>query len=152
MLTLTGDYGTFDLEVTFENLNTRFTLVNGFCGNLAEAILTLSPDRDVYFVTYNVDDTDNLEEISTRGTMHFLEHTTHVVVASDDVFLDSYGVNDQKVIEEFYDGKLIKGTRKMIQDHYTTDTFMDDFEKYLEFAKKALDLEVDGVSYDYNVM
>lgn len=149
MLTLTGDFGTLDLDSSLANAHTRFALANGFCGNLAEAILEIDPTRSIYFVSYEIDDETELEQLSNAGTDAFLSSTTHVVVTSSDgLFLDSYGIDSRSGIESFYDGTLIRGSRVMLRNHYVTDAYTTDRSAYSHFATSAISLEDATVRFD----
>lgn len=144
MFTLTADFGTIELPSGLLDASTRSALANGFCGNLAEAILDTSPDREVYFVAYEINSEAELALVDQEGPEAFLGVTTHVAVtAAGGGFLDSYGVHSRGDIESFYGGILVKGTREMIQRNYITQGFEQDKASYKEFAAEALALEVD---------
>lgn len=149
MLTLTGDFGPLLLDSSIDNPASRFALANGLCGNLAEAILEIDPTRSIYFVSYEIDDETELEQLSNAGTDAFLSSTTHVVVTSSDgLFLDSYGIDSRSGIESFYDGTLIRGSRVMLRNHYVTDAYTTDRNAYSHFATSAISLEDATVRFD----
>lgn len=150
MLTLTGDFGTLDLDSSLANAHTRFALANGFCGNLAEAILDVEPDRAVYFVTYDLEDSEELEVVSDSTDPEiFHNHVTHVLVASPgSMLLDAYGVSSTETLEKFYGGRIIEGTRVMLRKHYVTDSFIQDRESYSVLARSALEIEAQGLEFN----
>ena len=152
MLELQGPFGAFELSGSLIDLETRSALINGLCGNHAKAILELDSDREVHFVSYDIDTPEELAEAHERGVEAFLNCTTHVVVSAEDpnLFLDSYGINSRETIEEFYDGKLIKGTHSQLVTNYITDDYAVDRSKYLEFARESLSFEKQGIGYDYS--
>lgn len=149
MFTLTGDFGDLTLNSGLDDPRTRFALANGFCGNLAEAILESDSTRDVYFVSYDIDNEAELGQLSDTGTAAFLNYTTHVVVSSSGgFFLDSYGVDSRREIESFYDGALILGSREMLRRHYVTNSYTTDRNAYSHFATEAIAREAAGSRFD----
>lgn len=152
MLELQGPFGTFELAGSLTDLETRSALINGLCGNHAKAILELDSDREVYFVSYDIETSDDLNEAHGKGIEAFLNCTTHVVVSTSDPnkFVDAYGVNSREAIEDFYDGTLIKGTFEQLVTNYITDDYTTDQDKYLKFASEALHFENQGIGYDYS--
>lgn len=148
MFTLTADFGTIELASGLDDASTRSALANGFCGNLAAAILSISPSRDVYFLAYDIGSEIELFARDLEGPEDFLKVTTHVAVtAACGGFLDSYGVHSRADIESFYGGTLVRGTRSMIQRNYITPGFECDNAAYIALAKEALGLEVDCENY-----
>ena len=152
MLTLTGDFGDLVLDPTLANAHTRFALANGFCGNLAEAILILSPERPIFFVTYELEDVEALQAVSDSDDPEaFHSHVTHVLVASSKgMLLDSYGVSSAETLEKFYGGRLLEGTRAMLHKHYVTDSFTQDCDAYKVLAQSAFELEALGMEFNRN--
>lgn len=150
MLELHCELGITSLNPTIADKTTRYTLANGLCGNLAQAILEHDPSREVYFVTYDCLNEDDLLEVS-KTPEDFHSKTTHVVIKStDDRFLDSYGSNTREAIEEFYSGKLIKGDHSMLREFYVTEDFKTDKNCYRVLAKSVLDSEKSGISYSHH--
>lgn len=152
MIELQGPFGTFELDGSLTDLETRSALINGLCGNHAKALLELDPSREVYFVSYDIETPERLNEIHVKGVDEFLSCTVHAVVSTDDPskFIDAYGLNSRETIEEFYDGKLIRGTVEQLVTNYITDDYETDQEKYLKLAAEALSLEALNIGYDYS--
>jgi|SRR5699024_4447774 len=150
MLELHCELGTTSISPTIADKTSRYILANGLCGNLAQAILEHDPLREVYFVTYDcLNENDLLEASKTSEDFHL--KTTHVVIKStDDSFLDSYGSNSREEIEEFYSGKLIKGNHSMLREFYITEAFEDDKDCYRILAKSVLDSEKSGINYSHH--
>lgn len=150
MLELHCELGITSLNSTIADKTTRYTLANGLCGNLAQAILEHDPSREVNFVAYDCLNENDLLEVS-KTSEDFHSKTTHVVIKStDDRFLDSYGSNTREEIEEFYSGKLIKGNHSMLREFYVTEAFEADKDCYRILAKSVLDSEKSGISYSHH--
>jgi len=135
------------------NVETRRMLTNGLCGDLAKAIRDKT-GGDIYFVTYNYNDSDNeqfIADISEHpDAIH--EVTTHVMIESPTkpgVFMDAYGQKTKEEINSFYDVygdgiSMFKGTESMLKSYQTGNS-----EKLGNFAESVLKLDQENKSFDY---
>lgn len=153
-ITLDLDLGNVEVEDgNLNNAKTRRILINGLCGDLAQAIYNKT-GGDIYFVTYGYGESDN-EQFITDISNHpdsIHETTTHVMIESPTkpgTFIDAYGQKTQKEISSFYDVygdgiSMFKGTEKMLSYYQTGNS-----EKLGNFAEAVLKLDKNGQSFDY---
>lgn len=150
-VTLHCELGELETLDTLKSSQTRHALMNGLCGNLARAIRE-GYDRRVYFVTFDLDTSEELQEVFEQSLEEWHYHVVHAVVSTsvDGVFLDAQGLATIADLEWFYseDIRVIEGTPEMLEA-YTTDGYKLDFKTYESLAKQAIELETAGISYGH---
>lgn len=153
-ITLDLDLGNVEVEDgNLNNAKTRRILINGLCGDLAQAIYNKT-GGSIYFVTYGYDEKDNekfIKDIENNpDSIH--ETTTHVMIESSTqpgTFIDSYGQKTKEEIQSFYGFdnnaiSMLKGNEKMLSYYHSGNS-----EKLEKFAEAVLKLDKNGQSFDY---
>lgn len=153
-ITLDLDLGNAEVEDgNLNNAKTRRILINGLCGDLAQAIYNKT-GGSIYFVTYGYDEKDNekfIKDIENNpDSIH--ETTTHVMIESSTqpgTFIDSYGQKTKEEIQSFYGFdnnaiSMLKGNEKMLSYYHSGNS-----EKLEKFAEAVLKLDKNGQSFDY---
>lgn len=150
------DLGLGTVEVEDGNLNndeTRRMLINGLCGDLAQAIYNKTGGQ-IYFVTYGYSEKDNEKFIkdieSNPDSIH--ETTTHVMIESPTkpgTFIDAYGQKTKQQIQSYYGFdndkiSMVQGNEKMLSYYHSGNS-----DKLGNFAESVLKLDKENKSFDY---
>lgn len=131
-----------------EDPRNRFMLVNGRCGDLARAIITMDPSRKPAFVVYDMDQKTFDWNYKNGDSDDSRSAIMHVVIQGKrpGEYLDAYGCQTEESIKQFYpDAHILRSDVAL--DDYHTGVPTEDLR---EFAESALKMERDRQSYSYN--
>lgn len=145
------DLGSVEVEAgDLSSAKMRYYFANGLCGDLANAIHTIDPDRKLYFsLDTNSEGRPNSEDLNNMRTVDELsEFVFHAVVESKSQpgkYLDAYGIKSKEEVEGFFGGPMVEVPSRVFRGF---DTGAD--HDLSSFAETVLGFDEDGVSYDYN--
>ena len=131
-----------------EDPRNRFMLVNGRCGDLARAIITVDPSRKPAFVVYDMDQKTFDWNYRHGDSDDSRSAIMHVVVQGErpGEYLDAYGCQTEESIKQFYPDAHILRSDVALDDYHTGVPAKD----LREFAESALRMERDYQSFSYN--
>lgn len=148
MIDVVCEFGTIRVkDGDLTDASTRMTLVNGLCGDVASAIQKKT-GGNVFFVTYDGLNSEQLEENFKNDSESLLNTTTHVMIESptqEGKYVDAYGQKSLDEIRAFYGEEInmVKGTDEMLQVYTTGQNDLSNF------ADSALLLDRNSEGYSY---
>jgi len=151
---LSYDLGEIEvLDGDLDDPMARFAFSNGLCGDLANAIYKLDPERKVYFAFETRPgqhhDLDYYSELARTDPDWLVEQACHVLVESKSSpggYLDSYGVQSADSVRGCW-GVVLEVPKKAFS-RFRSESRQD----LSKFAQAAIQMDNDSVSHDYAEM
>jgi len=149
---LTYDLGEIEvLDGDLDDPMARFAFSNGLCGDLANAIHKLDPERKVYFAFESrpgqYHDLSLYSELARTDPSGLADMACHVLVeskSSPGEYLDSYGVQSAQAVKEFW-GVVLEVPKRSFS-RFRSESRQD----FSKFAQSAIQMDNDSVSYNYD--
>lgn len=151
MMELSSNLGTVEVaDGDLDDPRARAALSSGLCGDLALAIHRQTGGTP-YFLSYRFNSSEELAEAFAEEPNSVIAGSCHVLIESPSApgeFLDSYGRQDAKSLEEAYDdAAIIPGAPEMLE-HFADQQSAD---RLGAFARSAIELDRDGIRYSQDL-
>lgn len=131
----------------------RFAFSNGLCGDLANAIYKLDPERKVYFAFetrpgqyHDLEDYSAMARYDPDGLADMACHVLVESKSSPGEYLDSYGVQSADAVRRYW-GVVLEVPKKAFS-RFRSESRQD----FSKFAQSAIRMDNESISYSYDEM